>query len=71
MNKFLCRIRQWLFNRRLQQLLKKLADAEEKLRHIEIAKKYLIPTQPALPIARATKHAKAKRGDIPIRITYD
>jgi hypothetical protein len=67
MNKF----RQWLFQWRLKRLFKKLAKAEESLRHIEIAKRYFLPEPLAvMPKPKKTKAPKT-RGDIPVRITYD
>ena len=68
------RFRLWLFKMRLRQLFRKLAAAEERLRHIEVAKRYFLPE----PLATMPKPKKARkpraikpRGDIPMRITYE
>lgn len=48
-----------------------MAEAEDRLRHIEIAKKYFLPE----PLAVLPKPKKARKprekSDIPVRITYD
>ena len=74
MNKFLCSIRLWVFKWRLRILFRKLAKAEERLRHIETARKYFLPEplaeMPPPKKTRKPKEAKA-RGEIPMRITYE
>jgi hypothetical protein len=67
MNKF----KQWYIHWRLNRLLKKLADAEDKLRHIEVAKKYFLP-EPLAPMPKPKRIRKPKtKSDIPLRISYD
>ena len=68
------RFRLWLFKMRLRILFKRLAKAEERLRHIEVARRYFLPEplaeMPPPKKTRKPKEAKA-RGEIPMRITYE
>ena len=67
------RFRLWLFKMRLRQLFRKLAKAEERLRHIEVAKRYFLPEPLAtMPTPKKKRATKPKvRGDVPVRITYE
>ncbi len=66
------RFRLWLFKMRLRILFKRLAKAEERLRHIEVAKRYFLPEPLAvMPEPKKRIRKQKARGDIPVRITYD